>query len=169
MEIQNCAADDWDTIQSLYQAARDLQKTKNMVVWPDFESSLIEDEIRENRQWKLLLNGQVACVWATTFKDEDIWEEMDKGDGVYIHRIATHPDFRGKNLVREIVNWAKTYASQHDRAFVRLDTLGMNHKLIEHYTGAGFTFLGVFHLKNTQKLPLHYQKEPRCLLFELTV
>jgi hypothetical protein len=47
-----------------------------------------------------------------------------------------------------------------------LDTLGNNVKLIEHYTNAGFQFLGIFDLKNTSALPLHYQNTPACL-FEI--
>ena len=47
-----------------------------------------------------------------------------------------------------------------------LDTLGNNVKLIEHYTNAGFQFLGIFDLKNTSALPPHYQNTPACL-FEI--
>jgi ribosomal protein S18 acetylase RimI-like enzyme len=86
---------------------------------------------------------------------------------VYIHRIATNPDFRGHNFVGSIVDWAKEYANKHQKNFIRLDTLGNNTKLIEHYTNAGFTFLGIHHLTNTASLPLHYQKEPNCCLFEI--
>jgi hypothetical protein len=37
------------------------QKTKNVVVWPNFDQHLIETELSENRQWKLIEN-QIACV-----------------------------------------------------------------------------------------------------------
>ena len=48
-----------------------------------------------------------------------------------------------------------------------LDTLGKNVKLIEHYTNAGFDFLGLFDLKSTAGLPLHYQTTKGCCLFEI--
>jgi hypothetical protein len=48
-------------------------KKKNVVVWPDFDRKLVETELVENRQWKLLIDGQIACVWAVTFNDQ-IWK-----------------------------------------------------------------------------------------------
>jgi hypothetical protein len=35
------------------------------------------------------------------------------------------------------------YAKQKEKQFVRLDTLGIILKLIEHYASAGFQFLGI--------------------------
>ena len=73
MDIQNCTPADIDDIFRLYKAASDYQKLKQtVVVWPVFERQLVETEIAENRQWKLLIDGQIACLWATTFSDEQI-------------------------------------------------------------------------------------------------
>ena len=169
MQIQNSTAGDIDTIFRLYDIASAYQQSKGVVVWPKFEHSLVETELAENRQWKLLIDDAIACVWATTFSDAEIWEERNKDAAVYIHRIATNPAFRGQNFVGIIVEWAKQFAKDHQKDFVRLDTLGNNVKLIEHYTKAGFTFLGIHQLIHTTGLPLHYQKEPNCCLFELSL
>jgi ribosomal protein S18 acetylase RimI-like enzyme len=166
-KIENCLINDANEILSLYQSARDLQTSKGMVVWPIFEKDFIEKEIREQRQWKLVINDTIACNWAITFSDKEIWGEKDKDDAIYIHRIATNPNFRGNRYIDGIVSWAKEYAMQRDKRFVRLDTLGNNTKLIEHYTSAGFQFLGMFELTDTSNLPGHYQNEPNCCLFEI--
>ena len=167
MRINNCVPKDINEILSLYQSARDLQTKKGMVVWPDFERSFIEKEIKEQRQWKLVIDNTIACNWAITFSDKEIWEEKDKDDAIYIHRIATNPIFRGNRYVDVIVKWAKEYAQQKNKKFVRLDTLGNNTGLINHYTSAGFQFLGIVKLTNTVGLPGHYQKEPNCCRFEI--
>lgn len=158
---------DIDTILSLYQTARELQTQKKMVVWPVFERSFIEKEINEQRQWKLVIDEIIACNWAITFNDLEIWGEKDKNDSIFIHRIATNPTMRGNRYVDKIVEWAKEYVKQKGRSFIRLDTLGNNTRLIQHYTSAGFEFLGVFRLPDTSNLPGHYQTEPDCLLFEM--
>ncbi len=169
MKIENCRAKDIDEIFRLYKIASEYQKSKKkVVVWPEFERQLVETEIAENRQWKLLIDDQVACVWATTYSDEQIWEEKNEDTAVYIHRIATNPDFRGQNFVEIIVAWAKKHARKSNKDFVRLDTLGKNEKLITHYTRAGFDFLGMFDLKNTKGLPDHYHGVPACL-FEINL
>ena len=169
MEIQSCSLNDAEMILSLYDAAMDLQTKKNMVVWPRFEKYFIEKEIRKKRQWKLIIDDQIACNWAITFDDKEIWEEKDNNNSIYIHRIATNPHFRGNRFINTIVAWAKTYAVSKGKQFIRLDTLGNNTRLIEHYTLAGFNFLGITKLANTQNLPAHYQKEPNCCRFEMAL
>jgi hypothetical protein len=62
MQILNSTANDIDQIFGLYKVATDFQKSKFIVQWPQFERSLIEKEIAELRQWKLIIDGQVACV-----------------------------------------------------------------------------------------------------------
>jgi hypothetical protein len=169
MEIKNCVMNDANEVLSLYEAARNLQTQQQMVVWPFFEKAFIEKEIQEQRQWKIIVDNQIACNFTITFEDKEIWGEKDNNNAIYIHRICTNPIFRGKRYINAIVTWAKAYAVQQQKQFVRLDTLGNNTKLIQHYTSAGFEFLGMFKLTNTASLPLHYQNEPNCCLFEMEV
>lgn len=167
MKIENCTMNDVAEILSLYEAARQLQTRKGMVAWPIFEKDLVEKEINEHRQWKLVIDNVIACNWALTFADKEIWGDKDKNDSIYIHRIATNPGLRGNRYVDKIVEWSRGYAIQMNKQFIRLDTLGNNTKLIEHYIAAGFQFLGIFLLTNTGGLPGHYQKEKNCCLFEI--
>ncbi len=166
MEIQNSTIDDIDEIFRLYKVATELQKAKAVVRWPEFDRTLIENEIDENSQWKIIINNKVACIWATTFNDPSIWEDRNIDPAVYIHRIATNPAFRGIKLVSEIVDWAIKYAKLNNKQFIRMDTVGNNEKLIEHYKNCGFKFLGFSKLKNTTGLPAHYQNATVCL-FEI--
>lgn len=167
MKIQNSQKQDIDSIFKLYKIASNYQKTiKAIVVWPDFEIDMVEAEIEQNLQFKLIINNKIACIWAIAYNDEQIWEKSKNDKAIYIHRIATNPEFRGQNFVTIIANWAKEYAQKQELDYVRLDTLGNNVKLIEHYKSSGFTFLGLFTLNNTKGLPSHYHNQPICL-FEI--
>ena len=168
MEIYNSTADDINGIFHLYKIATDFQKTRFTVHWPEFERSLVETEIAENRQWKIIIDGKIACVWATTFDDPQIWEEKNEDPAVYIHRIATNPDFRGQNLVEHIVKWAKKYALDNKKQFIRMDTVGDNPGLINYYTKCGFELLGLLKLRNTEGLPAHYNNAT-VSLFQLAL
>ena len=167
-QIKNSSMNDIDEIFRLYKIATDFQKTKFTVSWPEFERKLIETEITENRQWKIVASDKIICVWATTFNDPQIWEERNNDPSVYIHRIATNPDFRGQNLVREIVKWATIYARENQKQFVRMDTVGNNPGLINYYTKCGFDFLGLLKLKNTKGLPAHYDNAT-VSLFQISI
>jgi ribosomal protein S18 acetylase RimI-like enzyme len=156
MEIINSNPGDLPEIFRLYKIATDFQNLKGAVTWPEFDAQLIANEIEEQRQWKLIIDEKIACIWATTFTDPQIWETRNDDPAVYIHRIATDPDFRGQNLVASIVEWAKTYAVEKEKLFIRLDTVGENAGLIKYYQKCGFQFLGLSKLENTDSLPAHY-------------
>ena len=167
MTVKNSTNENIPEIFRLYRLASAYQKSVNaVVVWGEFDASLIEREIAEKRQWKLLIDDKIACVWATTLSDEQIWEERNRDKAIYIHRIATNPAFRGQNFVFKIVEWAKEFGRANGFDYVRLDTVGENEKLIEYYTKAGFAFLGMFDLKDTGGLPAHYRGLPAAL-FEI--
>ncbi len=167
MIIQNSTLNDLQEILALYRTATNYQKIKfpeNQ--WPVFSQELIETEIGENRQWKLMEENKIACIWAHTFSDPQIWEERNADPAIYIHRIATNPAFRGRNYVSEVVIWVRNFAKQNEKKFIRLDTCGENKKLITHYTNCGFDFLGMRRLKNSDGLPSHYVNAEVCF-FEI--
>jgi GNAT superfamily N-acetyltransferase len=166
MEIINSTIKDINEIFRLYDIAVAYQKERFHLHWPIFDRALIETEINEDRQWKIIIDDIVACVFATTFDDPLIWEDKNIDKAVYIHRIATNPDYRGNNFVSEIVKWATQYAIDNDKEYLRLDTVGDNRNLTYHYCKNGFIFLGMKILKNTQGLPQHYHNIP-VSLFEM--
>jgi ribosomal protein S18 acetylase RimI-like enzyme len=168
MQIINSTSNDFNTIYTFYDYAIAYQKTKFHKHWLHFDEGMIETEIRENRQWKIIVDENIVCVFAITFNDPVIWGEKDKQPSIYIHRIVTHPDYRGNNYVKDIVTWAKTYCKENNRQYIRLDTWGDNEKLIAHYTNCGFTFLGLSSEMKSDTLPKHYDSL-QLSLFEIKV
>lgn len=167
MIITNSSLNDIPEIFRLYKLATDYQKIKfpgNQ--WPEFDKDFITAEVVENRQFKLLIENKIACIWAITYSDPQIWEDSENEPAIYIHRIATNPEFRGNNFVQEIVDWAKKYAKKQNKMFIRMDTCGKNERLINHYQNCGFKFLGMKKLKNSFGLPSHYHNAEVCF-FEI--
>jgi len=167
MIITNSTKEDIPEIFRLYKLGTDYQKKifpDNQ--WPEFDKELVETEIFENRQFKLLIENKIACVWAITYSDIDIWEEKENNSSIYIHRITTNPDFRGNNFVKKIVDWSIDFARNQNKQYISMDTCGKNDRLINHYKKCGFTFFGMNKLKNASKLPLHYHNAEVCF-FEI--
>jgi ribosomal protein S18 acetylase RimI-like enzyme len=156
MEIINSTAADIDTIFSLYDAAVAFQKTKFDKHWLAFDREMVEKEIAENRQWKIMDGNQVAGIFAIAYEDPFIWKEKNSDPSVYIHRIVTHPSYRGRHFVKLIIEWAKTHAKSMGKEYIRMDTWGDNEKLIEYYAQCGFTFLGSITPTASNQLPQHY-------------
>lgn len=168
MKIINSTHDDIATIFKLYDEGTAYQKSVAKKHWKGFEHSLVESEISEGRQWKIIIDGEVACVFAISFNDPHIWQERDKDPAIYIHRIATNPLLRGNSFVKHIVEWARKYAQENGKQFIRMDTGSGNDKLNNYYINCGFTYLGVIHLEATGELPEHY-KGGSSSLFEIKV
>jgi len=167
IEIKNSTLQDLKEIQNFYKEASAFQKEKfPQNVWPEFEEEMIIQEIKENKQFKIVIENETACVWAIAFSDPMIWEDRDADPSIYIHRIATHRKFRGSKFVEQIVHWAKIYAAIKGKRYIRLDTCGDNQSLIKHYVNCGFDFLGMWKLKEYEGLPLHYQQAEVCF-FEI--
>ena len=163
LSVHQSTLKDRETIFELYNLARQYQT--NVFpdnVWPIFDNQMVVDEIKNQKQWKLLVDDSVACVWAITSSDPLIWGDKDSDTAIYIHRIATNPMYRGFNFVSHIVNWAKSYAKTNTINYIRLDTCGYNKRLIAHYKKCGFRFIGTAQLENSDGLPEHYHNAVVC-------
>ncbi len=167
-QIINSTIEDIDTIFKLYEAAVEHQKKVFHKNWQGFERTLIEKEISEKRQWKIISENEIACIFAITFNDASIWKERDSNPSVYIHRIVTNPNFRGQAFVRDIIIWAKEFCSINEKKYVRMDTWADNPKLIEYYTACGFNYVGISQPDNLEGLPKHYSGNPLAL-FEIEI
>ena len=156
MEFLPSSAEDRQAIFVLYDAAIAHQKAVSDMHWLPFDPALVDQEIAEGRQWKIILDGQIACVFVTAYADPSIWGEKDADPSVYLHRIVTNPAFRGRNFVGAIVDWSKQHGKAMGKKFVRLDTWAENLKLKEVYLRAGFQFLGIVRPADPSALPSHY-------------
>lgn len=156
MTIVNCTIEDMPLMFEFYDFAREHQKAHSNRHWQAFDPALIKKEIEEQRQWKILEEEAVACIFMTAYDDPYIWGKRNEDPSVYIHRIVTHPDYRGKNYTVKIVDWAKEHGKALGKKFIRMDTWGDNPKLNDYYVQCGFTFLEIITPESTDNLPPHY-------------
>ena len=168
MSISNSTAADLDAIFNLYDQGTEYQKQVAKKHWKGFDRALVLQEIEEQRQWKITIEGEIACVFCVTFNDPEIWGEKDRDPAIYLHRIATHPKYRGRGFVKSIADWAQEYARPEKLKYIRLDTGSGNDRLNAYYMSCGFTYLGIKEVADTTNLPEHY-KTGASSLFEMAV
>ncbi|ROI05996.1 GNAT family N-acetyltransferase [Chryseobacterium sp. G0240] len=154
--ITNTTLQDIHEIFELYKIASDFKKKVSGIQWPEFDRDMIEAEINERRHWKITVDGQIACVWSITFSDIQVWGERNSDPSVYIHRIATNPSFRGQKFVEQIAGWARPFALENNKRYVRMDTTAGNQRLTDYYVQCGFSHLGSKKMTDTTGLPAHY-------------
>jgi ribosomal protein S18 acetylase RimI-like enzyme len=156
MQILNSSLQDLDFTMLLYDQAIAHQAAVSDLVWKGFDIEMVKQEIFENRQWKIVIDGQIACVFMIANNDPDIWDEKDKDTAIYIHRISTNNAFRGYGFVKIIADWAINFAKANQINFVRLDTWQDNPKLHALYLKAGFQYMGIKAINPPTNLPKHY-------------
>lgn len=156
MTILNSTQQDIDTIFGLYELATNYQKTKFNRWWQPFDRAMVQREIEQNRQWKIMIDGEIACIFAIAFADPEIWGAKNADPSIYIHRIVTHPAYKGRGLMQQIITWAKEYAKANNKQYIRMDTWGDNDELVGYYVKCGFTHLGTITPAETGELPAHY-------------
>lgn len=166
LEATLSTREDIDEILRLYERATALMKRKGQAAWPVFERELVQAHIDDQRQFKFVVDCEIACVWSVTYSDPQIWGVRNAEPAVYIHRIATNPDFSGKRFVASIARWATEHARDRGLRFVRMDTAGENQGLIAHYQRCGFNFLGLSQIADSSGLPEHY-RNATVSLFQL--
>jgi ribosomal protein S18 acetylase RimI-like enzyme len=159
MTITPCTLSDLDNLFWFYDQAIAYQKQVFNKNWLGFDREMVTKEIDDGRQFKILMDDRVACVFVITHNDPLIWKDLDKDSAVYLHRIVTHPEFRGNGFVSAIIDWARDFCKLNNRDYIRLDTWADNHRLIDYYKDCGFFFVRNTQLEDVAGLPAHYQWE----------
>lgn len=160
MKILKSTIADIDNIFKVYDDATSYQKTVNNKSWRGFDRALVEKEINENRHFKIMEGNELACTFLIAFNNPVIWKDTGLDKAIYLHRIATNSNFRGRGYVKKIVDWTIQYAKEKNLDFVRLDTHSGNERINTYYKGCGFTYKGVKSIEWTADLPEHYKDGP---------
>ena len=169
MKIVNSELTDLPVISQLFDAAIRYQEKNGYEVWPRFSEELIVAEIDEQKHWKITEGNNVYCIFSVLYNDPIIWGmEKDLDHAVYLHRIAVHPEFKGKSCMKIIKAWAIEHAREKKKKFVRMDTWGRNENLRNYYIRCGFPYIGQQYLTQTEGLPQHYGGS-ELSLFEIKV
>ncbi len=156
MLITNSSIEDLKVIFELFDGAIAYQKRKGYELWPQFSRELIITEIKEKRHWKIIEDDTIVCIFSVMYNDPVIWGEKNKDPAIYLHRITTNSDFKGKNIMEVIKHWAIEHAKENNKEYLRMDTWGNNEILRNYYINCGFNYIGQQQLQKVEGLPEHY-------------
>jgi GNAT superfamily N-acetyltransferase len=164
IQIQNTEQQDIETIFALYEDAIAYQKKVGNNHWLGFEREKVAIEITGQRHYKMLSQGEIVATFCITLSDPVIWKDSNETLAIYIHRIATSASFRGNNLLKHIINWAREFAKANLLSYIRMDTGDGNERLIDYYIHNGFTLIRSTTINFTPELPAHYSGGSFALL-----
>jgi ribosomal protein S18 acetylase RimI-like enzyme len=162
----NATISDTPTVLALYEKGSEFQKTAFGKGWQFIDTVRLQTEIKERRLWKIVESGAIACIFSVVYSDPILWRDLNADPAMYLHRIVTNPDFRGRGYVTKITDWSRAHAAANGLRYVRLDTWEDNGKLVDLYLSNGFRYVSTVELSESDATPKHYVGN-RISLFEI--
>ncbi len=163
-KIENTILTDLEFIYDLFDHAVRYQVEKGLPAWKGFDKNALVTDVENKNQYKVIRDSQIGIVFSVCYADKVIWRHREKGDAVYLHRIAVNPAFKGQKLFALILDWTFEHAKQKGLNFIRMDTWADNRALIEYYKSFGFSFIENFTTPDSLELPSHNRNLPIALL-----
>lgn len=163
-KISNTEQNDLKLIYQLFEEAIAYIKSNNYIGWTTYDKKYLINDLENKNQFKITINDDILVVFSICYSDPLIWREMEKGDAIYLHRIVVNPKFKGQKQFEKILNWIKSFASEKELKFIRMDTWANNPNIIEYYKSFGFTHLEDYTTPNTSDLPTQHRNLKVALL-----
>ena len=167
MRVEPAALSDLPAIRAAYADARRIQREQNAILWPEFSDESILAEIEAGRLFRVMDGDALVGVFSVAYEDEAIWGELERGEHIYLHRIARASTSRGKGLIAAVLAWARAHCRALGRAGLRMDTWASNEALVAFYERHGFRVVGRRRIGMEPRLPPHYHGGEFILLEEV--
>jgi hypothetical protein len=165
--IRLATRDDLASIQAIYANARRAQLARGQEGWPAFSDASVLDEIDHRRLLCLIEGREIAGVFSIAYDDAALWGDRERGEHVYLHRIAKSARARIGDLLEIVLTWARMHCRELGRTGLRMDTWASNAPLIALYERRGFRVVDRVHVADEPRLPPQYQQNDFVLLEEV--
>jgi ribosomal protein S18 acetylase RimI-like enzyme len=160
LTIINTTYEDLPTIYQLYDMAIAYQRIKGYPVWNGYDKRILDEEIENRSQYKILLNAEIACIFSACQPgsvEAELWKERASVKSLYLHRIVVNQQYKGQKLFASILEWAENHMEGNDYKYVRMDTWADNPSLINYYKSFGFEEAGIGFTSDSPDLPSQYR------------
>ncbi len=164
MIITNTSNDDFDVICHLFDEAIKYQQRNHYPAWPTYDQKFLLSDIENKKQFKIVQDDQISCIFSICYSDRIIWRGRDDKRALYLHRIVTNPVFKGNELFKEVLSWAKMHAVEKGLDFIRMDTWADNPSIIKYYKQFGFDVVGNLTTPHSHELSVQQRGNDIVLL-----
>jgi ribosomal protein S18 acetylase RimI-like enzyme len=153
-------------VRAAYADARAIQRDQGATLWPEFADASILAEVEAGRLFRVMDGDALVGVFSVAYEDEAIWGERERGEHVYLHRIARAATYPGRGLIAAVLAWARAHCRALGRAGLRMDTWASNEALVAFYERQGFRVVARRRIATEPRLPAHYHGNEFTLLEE---
>ncbi|MCB7481961.1 GNAT family N-acetyltransferase [Christiangramia sediminis] len=148
-------------IKNLTGACATAMIKKDIFQWNEHYPSRekLQEDILKDELYILEKSGNIIGIIVITeiMDDEYIpikWLSKTSNN-IYIHRLATHPDFWGQGYGQQLMDFAENKASSEGFESVRLDTFSQNERNQQFYESRSYKRLGDIYFPKQSEHPFY--------------
>jgi GNAT superfamily N-acetyltransferase len=153
---------DLEAVMGLLREARSWHQKEGVDMWREFDSARIAAEIDAGRVYVARAGSDVCGTITLVESDELVWGE-ERGDELYVHKLAVARRHAGLGIGAEILRWAQHLARERGKRRLRLDTWDGNRKMREYYERQGFRHVRDQFYPADSPLPADYRGTHKSL------
>lgn len=164
LHIGAATPSDLQAIHAAYRHGRTMQLALSNVAWPGFTDEQIVREMELGHLYAIRQHKIVIGIFSMIEDDSLLWESLECGAHLYLHRITRAPEYDGTGLFDVLVRWAHRECLRRGRVGLRMDTWASNETLLRYYRSRGFALIGVKRIPADERLSPHYHGIELALL-----
>lgn len=154
INIINTVEEDLEFIYTLFEDAIDYQVKNGYPDWKDYSKESLKEDIHLKRQYKIVINNDIACIFTICLEDKIVWQKREQQDAIYLHRIVVNKKYKGQRLVGQIMGFVSKYSLNLGRLKIRIDTWANNPTIIHYYKSFGFKIIDYSFNPDVPELPI---------------
>jgi hypothetical protein len=168
IRIINTTPEDLPLVYWLFEQAIHYQRQHGYPAWKGYEKNGLRAEVDQLLQFKVVQYHHVLAIFSISYNDAATWGEWDTGRALFLHRIITHPQFKGQRIFEKVLDWARCTAREKGIAYIRIDTWTDNPAIIAFYEAYGFHIVAARTTPDSPELP-EQNRHLRVTLMQLPV
>lgn len=163
--IRKAFPKDLNEIKKLTEACAIALQQQKIFQWNENYPSRekLQNDILKEQLYVYKEQESIIAIIVLTPKMDSVYENINwlsKTDkNLYVHRLATHPNFWGKGYARKMMDFAEEFARKNNFTSIRLDTFSQNKRNHRFYEVRGYIRLGDVYFPHKNEFPFHcYEK-----------
>ena len=159
--IRKAGLKDLNEIKKLTEACAEALQQQNIFQWNENYPSLekLENDIKQEELYVYEYNNRIITIIVLTPNMDEVYQNIswltESGNNLYVHRLATHPNFWGQGYARKMMDFAESFAKTGNFSSVRLDTFSQNKRNQKFYEARGYKRLGDVYFPHKNNQPFH--------------
>ena len=161
LNIRPAVPGDLQKIKSLTEACAVAMQERGIFQWNEHYPSLekLRNDIESQELYVLTAEDSITgIIVLSDHMDEEYipiaWLTPNSRN-LYIHRLATHPAHWGDGYGQKLMDFAESFAREHNYISVRLDTFSQNKRNQKFYESRGYVKLGDIFFPKQSEHPFH--------------